>query len=141
MKAIVAQTEQELKDAYYVRRTVFVEEQNVPEELEVDQYEQDCAHIVLYDDQSRPVGAGRYRPFADYGKVERVCILKSSRKGGAGKLVMDKMEEHAISQKAPALKLNSQTHAIPFYEKLGYEIVSEEFMDAGIPHRTMMKRL
>ena len=141
MKAVIVKTDKQLEDAFYVRKTVFVEEQHVPMEEELDEFEQDSIHIVLYDEEQTPIGAGRYRSFEEYGKVERICILKTSRKGGAGKAVMNKIEEYALSQGAPALKLNAQTHAIPFYNKLGYEVISEEFMDAGIPHRTMLKKL
>lgn len=54
---------------------------------------------------------------------------------------MNKIEEYALNNGAPALKLNAQTQAIPFYSKLGYEVISDEFLDAGIPHKTMIKHL
>ncbi|WP_445486873.1 GNAT family N-acetyltransferase [Niallia sp. 03133] len=140
MEVVVVKNDKEMKDALYVRRTVFVDEQQVPEEEEIDQFEQDSIHFVLYD-ESKPIGAGRYRIFDEYGKVERICILKESRKGGSGKTLMNKIEEYAKKNGAPALKLNAQIQAIPFYSKLGYEVVSEEFLDAGIPHKTMKKKL
>lgn len=138
MKVIVAQTDKEMADAFSIRRTVFVDEQNVPLEEEVDQFEKDSVHFVLYD-QNKAVGAGRYRVVDHYGKVERICILKSSRKGGAGKTLMNAIETYALEHQSTKLKLNAQIQAIPFYEKLGYKAVSEEFLDAGIPHRTMIK--
>lgn len=88
-----------------------------------------------------PAGAGRFRTVDGNGKVERICVLKENRQSGSGKAIMDKIEEHAKKQGLPALKLNAQTQAIPFYEKLGYQVISEEFMDAGIPHRTMKKTI
>lgn len=141
MEVVIVKTDKELKDAFYVRQTVFVQEQNVPIEEEIDAYEEDSVHFVLYDDDKKPIGAGRYRTFDEYGKVERICILSTNRKGGAGKAVMNKIEEYALNNGAPALKLNAQTHAIPFYSKLGYEVISDEFLDAGIPHKTMIKHL
>lgn len=141
MKVVIVKTDKELEDAFYVRQTVFVKEQNVPMEEELDAYEEDSVHFVLYDDDKKPIGAGRYRTFDEYGKVERICILSTNRKGGAGKAVMNKIEEYALKNGAPALKLNAQTQAIPFYSKLGYEVISEEFLDAGIPHKTMIKYL
>ncbi|MER2058525.1 MAG: GNAT family N-acetyltransferase [Niallia sp.] len=141
MEVCIVKTEKELEDAFYVRQTVFVKEQHVPVEEEIDEFEKDSIHFVLYDNTKNPIGAGRYRTFDEYGKVERICILSTNRKGGAGKAIMNKIEEYAINSGAPALKLNAQTHAIPFYSKLGYEVVSEEFLDAGIPHRTMQKKL
>lgn len=141
MEVVIVKTDKELKDAFYVRQTVFVQEQNVPIEEEIDAYEEESVHFVLYDDDKKPIGAGRYRTFDEYGKVERICILSTNRKGGAGKAVMNKIEEYALNNGAPALKLNAQTQAIPFYSKLGYEVISDEFIDAGIPHKTMIKHL
>jgi predicted GNAT family N-acyltransferase len=132
-------TKEQLEDAYTVRRTVFVHEQQVPEEEEIDQFEDDSTHVVLYDNKE-PVGAGRVRVLDGIGKLERICVLSTSRQKGAGKLIVDKLEDVATAQGVRKLKLNAQTHAIPFYERLGYETVSDVFMDAGIPHVTMIKQ-
>jgi predicted GNAT family N-acyltransferase len=137
----VVNNEQELADAFEVRKTVFIHEQNVPEEEEIDQFESDSIHFVLYDDSGKAAGAGRFRVLDGIGKVERICVLKENRKTGAGVAVMNKIEEYAKSKGISTLKLNAQTHAIPFYSQLGYETVSEEFMDAGIPHKTMKKSI
>lgn len=140
MKVKIVENHEELKDAFSVRRIVFIDEQNVPEEEEIDQYENDSVHFVLYHDGT-PIGAGRFRLVDGYGKVERICVLKKARKTGAGKQIMNEIEEYARDNGIHKLKLNAQTHAISFYERLGYEVVSEEFLDAGIPHKTMMKQL
>ncbi|WP_053365604.1 GNAT family N-acetyltransferase [Bacillus sp. FJAT-27245] len=140
MDVVLATTEREIQDAFSVRRTVFVDEQQVPEEEEIDQYEDDCAHFVLYNG-TEAQGAGRYRFVDGYGKVERICVLRESRGTGAGKAIMNKIEEYAKEQGAKKLKLNAQVHAIPFYAGLGYEVVSDEFLDAGIPHKTMVKSI
>ncbi|WP_102261907.1 GNAT family N-acetyltransferase [Mesobacillus jeotgali] len=139
MEVKIVNNDQELADAFEVRKTVFIHEQNVPEEEEIDQFESDSVHFVLYDDNRKAAGAGRFRVLDGIGKVERICVLKENRKTGAGVAVMNKIEEYAKSQGISTLKLNAQTHAIPFYSRLGYESVSEEFMDAGIPHKTMKK--
>jgi predicted GNAT family N-acyltransferase len=140
MDVVLVSSEKEKQDAFSVRRTVFVDEQQVPDEEEIDQYEDDCAHFVLYSG-TEPQGAGRFRFVDGYGKVERICVLKEARGTGAGRAIMNKIEEYAKGQGAAKLKLNAQVHAIPFYAGLGYEVVSEEFLDAGIPHKTMVKRI
>ncbi|AND39008.1 MULTISPECIES: GNAT family N-acetyltransferase [Cytobacillus] len=140
MEVRIVSSEQELHDAFSVRKQVFINEQNVPEEEEIDQFEDEAVHFVLYNN-GMPAGAGRFRTVDGNGKVERICVLKENRQSGSGKAIMDKIEEHAKKQGLPALKLNAQTQAIPFYEKLGYQVISEEFMDAGIPHRTMKKTI
>jgi predicted GNAT family N-acyltransferase len=133
-------TKEQLEDAYAVRRIVFVHEQQVPEEEEIDQYENDAKHIVLYDN-AEPVGAARVRILDGIGKLERICVLSSQRNKGAGKLLVHKLEEIASSEGVQKFKLNAQTQAIPFYERLGYQTVSDVFMDAGIPHVTMIKEI
>jgi predicted GNAT family N-acyltransferase len=140
MEVKVVSNEKELTDAFNVRKKVFVDEQKVPEEEEIDQYEEAAAHFILYQN-GEPAGAGRFRIVDDLGKVERICVLASQRGTGAGKAIMNKIEQHAKSQGIKALKLNAQTHAIPFYNSLGYEVISDEFLDAGIPHKTMKKSI
>ncbi|WML43412.1 GNAT family N-acetyltransferase [Neobacillus sp. PS3-40] len=140
MTVKIVENQKELEDAFSVRKTVFIHEQNVPAEEEIDQYEDDSTHFVYYNDEV-PTGAGRFRSVDGYGKVERICVLKEARKTGAGKAIMDVIEKFASINGLRKLKLNAQTHAIPFYSGLGYKIISEEFMDAGIPHKTMVKEL
>ena len=133
----IAQSESQLEEVFSVRKTVFVQEQNVPLEEEIDEHENQSTHFILYDGD-RPAGAGRFRLLDGIGKVERICVLKSLRGKGAGREIMQAIEQYAAGRSISKLKLNAQTYAIPFYEGLGYEVVSEEFMDAGIPHRTMI---
>lgn len=140
MTVKVVENQKELEDAYTIRKIVFVDEQNVPLEEEIDQFEDEATHFVMYQ-EGLPIGAGRFRFVDGYGKVERICVLKDARKTGAGKEIMKEIEAHASKKRIQKLKLNAQTHAIPFYAGLGYEVVSEEFMDAGIPHKTMIKEI
>jgi predicted GNAT family N-acyltransferase len=140
VKVVVAKTEDQIQEVFNIRKTVFVEEQKVPLEEEIDEYENDSTHFVLYD-QSHSVGAGRFRILDGVGKVERICVLPAIRGKGAGRELMLAIEEYAKQQPLSQLKLNAQTYAIPFYEGLGYEVISDEFLDAGIPHKTMKKTI
>ncbi|MET3698315.1 predicted GNAT family N-acyltransferase [Bacillus oleivorans] len=138
MEVRTVKTTEELQDAFTIRKKVFVEEQGVPIEEEIDQFDDTATHFVLYHNHS-PAGAGRFRILDGIGKVERICVDSSLRGLGGGKAIMSKIEDYAKEQGITALKLNAQTHAIPFYESLGYNVDSDEFMDAGIPHKTMKK--
>ena len=131
-------TEQQLKDAFFVRKKVFIEEQHVPIELEKDEYDNESTHFVLYDNE-KPIGTGRFRLMNDSGKIERVCILPSYRGLGAGNHIMKAIEDYAKTNAVPNIILHAQKHAIPFYKKLGYQEDSKEFFDAGIPHKSMKK--
>lgn len=138
MNVTLVNSEKQLKDAYAVRVRVFVDEQKVPPDEEIDQHEESATHFVVYD-QDQPIGAGRLRELDGFGKVERICIDSDYRKKGIGKLLMDAIETEGIKRGYTKFKLNAQIQAVPFYSKLGYEICSGEFLDAGIPHVTMKK--
>lgn len=135
----IATSDLEREDAFFVRRKVFVEEQGVPLNLELDPLDKTALHFVVYSAET-PIGAGRIREISEgIGKVERVCVLKDYRGKHLGNLVMNALEEHAINVDMKKVTLNAQAYAVPFYEKLGYIITSPEFMDADIPHRAMEK--
>ncbi|WHY74245.1 GNAT family N-acetyltransferase [Fictibacillus enclensis] len=139
---VITSKDEAYKDALFVRKEVFVNEQNVSEELEVDHLEDTATHFVLYDAEDQPIGAGRMRPIADGGKVERVCILSSRRKQGLGDLLMKSMEQEASRLNYPALTLYAQVQAEDFYKKLGYTTTSKQpFIDANILHVAMKKAL
>lgn len=131
-----------IEDAYTVRKKVFVEEQGVPLNLELDEFDQEATHFVIYNEQDLPIGAGRMRGVPNaHGKIERICILSEYRGKHLGNLIMNTLEEHARKHSMKKLLLNAQSYAVPFYEKLGYQVTSPEFMDADIPHRAMEKIL
>lgn len=140
-KVKIAETEIEKEQAYDIRRKVFVDEQQVPIHIEMDEHDSTATHFVGYNLQ-QPVAAGRIREIeSGVGKVERVSVLQDFRGQHIGVLMMEAMESHARAAGMATLKLNSQSYAIPFYEKLNYTVTSPEFLDAGIPHRTMEKNL
>lgn len=137
----IVSADQELQDAFFVRRKVFVEEQRVPLSLEIDEFDETASHFVVYEKKS-PIGAGRIRETSPgVGKVERVCVLPNYRGLHLGKLIMKALEDHGSEKGFEKIVLNAQTHAIPFYESIGYVITSPEFMDADMPHRAMEKKL
>ena len=129
------------KDAIKIRYEVFVDEQNVPEDLEIDELEDQSHHLVLYENGT-PIGTARiYHVSDNLYKMQRVAILKNKRgQGNGGKLIeaIELKVQHLQGQK---ITLGAQLHALPFYEKLGYLVEGPEFIDAGIPHREMTKTL
>ena len=130
------------QDAYSVRKKVFVEEQGVPLIMELDEYDEDAIHFVVYDEEENPIGAGRMRGLVNaHAKIERICILSEHRGKHLGNLIMNTLEEHGRQKSMKKLLLNAQSYAVPFYEKLGYIVTSPEFMDADMPHRAMEKDL
>ncbi len=121
-----------------VRRKVFIDEQHVPEELEWDEYDEYCHHILVLDNNNQAIATGRIKP---NGHIGRMAVLPSWRNQGIGTAILDALQAHAVQQDIREVFLHAQVSAIPFYSKQGFEICSDEFMDAGIPHRTMKKLL
>ena len=130
-------------DAYEVRRDVFIEEQDVPEEIEMDGRDETATHFVVYDTEAdRPVGTARIRYVdEDTAKAERVAVLAEYRGEGLGRRLMELVEAEAREQGCTSVDLHAQTAVEGFYETLGYETVSDEFIEADIPHVEMEKRL
>lgn len=141
MNIKTVKTKEELAQAYHVRMVVFVEEQKVPAEEELDTHDKTSIHFVGYDEENKVIAASRLRFAEDYGKLERICVLKGHRGKSHGSHMIEVMETAINEKEYTKAKLNAQTHAIAFYKRLGYEVVSDEFMDAGIPHVTMIKNI
>ncbi|SEV87005.1 GNAT family N-acetyltransferase [Halobacterium jilantaiense] len=140
MRVERADTESEYEDALGVRYDVFVDEQGVPEDLEVDEYEETATHFVGYDD-GEPVAAARLREYEPgVGKVERVAVRASRRGEGFGAAVMDAVEDAATGA-FDELYLHAQLHVEEFYADRGYERDGEAFTEAGIEHVAMRTRL
>jgi len=136
-----ATTEDDLQKVFYIRKTVFVEEQGVALKDEFDQYDtlnEQCEHILVFH-QNEPVGTGRLRSVDGFAKLERICLLAPYRKFGLGKVIIQSLEEIAKEKGLAKAKLHGQTHAEGFYQKLGYQTASSVFMEDGIPHVLMIK--
>jgi len=133
-----------IEDALSVRRAVFVDEQGVPEDREIDGKDGDATHFVAYDGGD-PVGVARLRPYgkgdAETAKVERVAVLADRREDGLGRELMATTEETARDEGYTEVVLHAQLPVVSFYTGLGYDPVGEPFEDAGIEHREMRKRL
>ncbi|MEM1252576.1 MAG: GNAT family N-acetyltransferase [Cyanobacteria bacterium P01_H01_bin.21] len=122
-----------------VRETVFVEEQGVPVDLEMDHRDRSCKHVLALVDGC-PAGTARLDILKD-GKVGRLAVLANFRRQGLGRRLMQEIEAIGRDHQLPHLWCHAQKTAIPFYQSLGYYITSSEFLEAGIVHCKMSKRL
>lgn len=133
---------EDMAGAHALRTRVFVGEQQVPPDIERDGRDHVCAHVVVYDgDTGVVVGTGRLMEGDGYAKVQRVAVAPEARGTGLGRVVMEGLEELARRSDRPLVKLASQASAIGFYERIGYVAYGEPFMEAGIVHRWMEKRV
>jgi len=146
MKEVAVSSDEQLKQCLEVRMEVFVKEQQVPEDLEIDEFDSSweaCRHFLLLDG-SKPIAAARYRMYDENtAKLQRIAVLAEYRGMGLGKRIIEMMEADIRSRgEAVSIILDGQTHAEAFYQRLGYRTISEEpFLDAGIWHVRMIKTL
>ena len=122
-----------------IRRVVFIVEQNVPEAEEWDGRDGAALHLLARDASGAAVGTARILTEGATGKIGRVAVLRRARGSGMGAaLVRAALEELRAMPGVSRASLGAQTHAIGFYENLGFTAHGPEYDDAGIPHRDMM---
>jgi predicted GNAT family N-acyltransferase len=120
-----------------IRFTVFVEEQGVPREIELDEHDAASIHVVAFG-EGKPVATGRLLPD---GRIGRMAVLKDWRRRGVGALMLKALVEHAKERGDTELMLAAQVLAVPFYRAHGFVTEGDVYMEAGIPHQDMRRRL
>lgn len=125
----------DLASIRHVREAVFIDEQRVPRELEFDDRDPLCVHVLVFEGDA-PVGTGRL-DLAYGGKVGRVAVLATHRRSGVGAALMNRLHDIARAQRQAHLWCNAQLTAVPFYERLGYVRSGPIFVEAGIDHVKM----
>jgi predicted GNAT family N-acyltransferase len=140
----------DLPAAFAVRRAVFIEEQGVSEEEEWDEWDATAVHLLATAPDHAPLGTARllHGPAVlaksgppGGGMLGRLAVLKESRGTGLGRDLVLAVEAEARRRSLSAIELHAQTHAVSFYERLGYQPFGPLFDDAGIPHRAMLRTL
>lgn len=126
------------REARPIRERVFVHEQGVPLELELDDEDPRSDHALAYGADGAAVGTGRLLPD---GHIGRMAVLKEWRGKGVGALLLQALMEQARKRGHVRARLNAQTYAVGFYRRYGFEVAGPEFMDAGIAHVAMQRDL
>ena len=137
----IAVSDRELKGAFEVRKQVFVEEQGISEDLELDEHDMEAMHMVVKDGE-RIVGTARVLFLAaSQAKLERMAILKLFRHRGIGKGIISFLDEEFTNRGIEQVVLHAQCSAVNFYKSCGFEESGSPFWEAGIKHVKMQKRL
>jgi predicted GNAT family N-acyltransferase len=121
-----------------VRETVFVEEQHVPADMEWDDSDRECDHVIAYAVDKQPIGTGR---LLKTGQIGRMAVLPAQRNRGVGTRMLQILLNLARAKGMPRVFLHAQRSAVPFYKRHGFIVTSDEFMEAGIPHYQMERQL
>ena len=135
--SIICDYKSNIEDICAIRYEVFVDEQNVPEELEIDGLDGEAKHVLAFVD-GVPIGTGR---ILDDGHIGRVAVLKDYRGFGIGKLIMKELIKWAKNITLKKVWLSSQWHAHSFYLDLGFVCVGDIYKEAGIDHIKMYRVL
>jgi predicted GNAT family N-acyltransferase len=122
-------------EASAIRFVVFVDEQKVPAEIELDEHDAVCLHVLARTD-GRAVGTGRLLPD---GHLGRMAVLKAWRGHGVGARMLETLMAAAQARGDREVVLSAQTHAAGFYGRFGFVKEGPEYLEAGIPHQSMRK--
>jgi predicted GNAT family N-acyltransferase len=134
----IANYELDLEALRAVREPVFVVEQRVPEEIELDEIDPLCRHVLARDANGNPIGTGRLTPQRTIG---RLAVVNDWRGKGVGAALLQALVDMARGLGYPVIELHAQVDAIGFYENHAFERVGEEYEEAGIRHLTMRRTL
>jgi predicted GNAT family N-acyltransferase len=136
----IVRTHEEREDAFGVRIAVFVEEQQIPREEELDDLDEIAVHCVGYLDGAA-VAAGRLVVMDGYGKIGRMAVLAQHRGKGLGARVLEELEREGAARGIRAFRLSAQLSARGFYDRRDYLAVGDVYDEVGIPHIAMEKHV
>jgi len=125
-------------DASRIRFEVFVEEQRVPRDMEMDEMDALCVHALAYSADGRVIGTGRLLPD---GHIGRMAVLKVWRGKGIGGEILERLVAAARERGDPEVALSAQTHALEFYRRHGFAEEGEVYEEAEILHQAMRRVL
>lgn len=123
-----------------IRISVFVEEQGINALDEFDEFDQADSNsdYVLLIDNNEPVATSRICRYDNEFKIGRIAVIKSYRGNHYGAIVVKKAIESAIENGAESVLVDAQNYAVPFYEKIGFNVCGEQIYDRGLPHIPMV---
>lgn len=127
---------QDVSDPFEIRREVFVEEQNCPEEEEYDCFDDQALHLIVYVDGERAAAGRIWFDGSDF-KIGRLAVRKKFRGQKIGDLALRLLIYKAFNSGAEEVKISAQTYIMPLYRKFGFKEYGEEYIEAGIPHMAM----
>lgn len=130
--------QQACNESRQIRQAVFIDEQQVPKDLEWDGEDEFYNHIIARDKKNAAIGTARFNA---RGHIGRMAVLKPWRDHGVGSAIMQAILAQAKIQSITKLTLNAQLTAIPFYQRFEFVSQGPIFKDAGIDHRRMEKTI
>ena len=119
-----------------IREKVFIQEQKVTPQLEWDGMDEKAIHFLVFKDEEA-IGCARAIVIQSHMQLGRMAVLKEYRGQGIGSALIEQAMTTAKLNQLSAIYISAQCHAIDFYKKFGFEVTSDIYLDAEIPHRDM----
>ncbi len=133
----IVNNKKEFKETINIRNIVFIQEQNVPKDIEIDGLDFEADHFLVFL-KNKPIGCARIRKINNFAKLERIAILKKYRGRGFGKVLTNFLINYCKKKGFNEIRIHSQIYVSGFYEKLGFKIIGKKFLEANIEHIEMI---
>jgi predicted GNAT family N-acyltransferase len=141
LEILIKSWQEASQDAYLIREKVFIQEQGVPVDMELDEFDLSSKHALAYEG-NLCVGTGRLvHLHSHHAQIGRMAVLSTFRNRGIGKAILSRLIALAKTEGVLTLTLHSQVSAIPFYAKMGFIVEGPIYDEAGISHRNMILSL
>lgn len=141
MKITLAYKQKDYFEVMRIRMEVFMYEQNIEPNIELDNLDDTAVHFLIYNESNKGIACCRLVYVDNHYKIGRLAVLKKYRRQGLATMLIHAVEEYAINQKIDELYLNAQLSALEVYKKSGYQPYGEVFVEADIDHIAMVKKL
>jgi Predicted acyltransferase len=133
VKGKILNYDDDLTEAFEIRKQVFIDELRIPPQNEFDEEDYMAVHALVYNEQfDEPVATGRVAFDGEHYRIEHVAVLKNERKKGYGDFIVRILINKAIMAGAQEIYIDAFKITVPFYEKIGFQVVGEEFVKSGI---------
>lgn len=135
LKIKIVENQKEFDDVISIRKKVFIEEQNVPNDIEIDGLDDKSEHVIAYI-EDKPVGCARIR-INNFAKLERIAVMKNYRDKGFGRKITEFLIDYCKQKNIDEIRLHAQLYTTDFYRKLGFRTRGKTFFEADIEHIEM----
>jgi len=139
LKIQIVGNQKEFDDAIFIRKKVFIEEQQVPIDIEIDGLDDKAEHVIAYLDNN-PIGCARMR-ITSFAKLERIAVMKDHRGKGFGRKITEFLINYCKQKNVDEIRLHAQMYTADFYKKLGFLERGKTFFEADIEHIEMCMKI
>jgi len=139
LKIQIVKNQKEFDDVIAIRKKVFIGEQNVPTDIEIDGLDDEAGHVIAYLD-NKSIGCARIR-MNNFAKLERIAVMRDHRGKGFGRKITEFLIDYCKQKNVDEIQLHAQIYTADFYKKLGFLERGKTFFEADIEHIEMYMKI